>query len=86
LRHLAYRTPSAEGAWALGEAVFVIQPRRKGEDHGWLLMPGYDALRDENFLEVRDARELDFVARVWTGQHFPLGFHGNYYASPPGSQ
>jgi carotenoid cleavage dioxygenase-like enzyme len=70
----------------LGEAVFVPQPGRKGEDHGWLLMQGYDARRDENFLEVRDAGELDFVARVWTAQHFPLGFHGNFYSLPSASQ
>jgi carotenoid cleavage dioxygenase-like enzyme len=49
-------------------------------------MQGYDARRDENFLEVRDAGELDFVARVWTAQHFPLGFHGNFYSLPSASQ
>jgi hypothetical protein len=21
---------------------------------------------------------MDFVARIWTGIHFPLGFHGNF--------
>ena len=63
----------------LGEAVFAPQPGQEEEDHGWLLMQGYDARRDESFLEVRDAGELNFVARVWTGHHFPLGFHGNFY-------
>lgn len=70
----------------LGEAVFVPQPGRKEEDHGWLLMQGYDARRDESFLEVREAGELDFAARVWTGHHFPLGFHGNFYPILPASQ
>jgi hypothetical protein len=31
-----------------------------------------------NYLEIRDAAGLDFIARVWTGQPFPLGFHGNF--------
>ncbi len=61
-----------------GEAVFVPHPSQKEEDRGWLLMQGYDATRDENFLEIRDAATMDFEARVWTGQHFPLGFHGNF--------
>jgi all-trans-8'-apo-beta-carotenal 15,15'-oxygenase len=61
-----------------GEAVFVPHPNQKDEDRGWLLMQGYDASRDENFLEIRDAGTMDFEARVWTGRHFPLGFHGNF--------
>ena len=47
----------------------------------WLLAQGYDAGRDETFLELRDAGTLDFTARIWTGQHVPLGFHGNFYAA-----
>jgi all-trans-8'-apo-beta-carotenal 15,15'-oxygenase len=62
----------------LGEAVFVPHPGQQREDRGWLLMQGYEATRDENYLEVRDAATLEVVARVWTGQHFPLGFHGNF--------
>jgi all-trans-8'-apo-beta-carotenal 15,15'-oxygenase len=62
----------------LGEAVFVPHPGQDREDRGWLLMQGYDATRDENYLEVRDVDTLDMAARVWTGQHFPLGFHGNF--------
>jgi all-trans-8'-apo-beta-carotenal 15,15'-oxygenase len=62
----------------LGEAVFVPHPGLDREDRGWLLMQGYDAGRDENYLEIRDAESLDMEARIWTGQHFPLGFHGNF--------
>ena len=65
---------------AFGEPVFVPHPGRQEEDRGWLLAQGYDAGRDETFLELRDAATLDFTARIWTGQHFPLGFHGNFYA------
>jgi all-trans-8'-apo-beta-carotenal 15,15'-oxygenase len=69
---------------ALGEAVFVPRPAPEGaapaaaENDGWLLFQGYDAARDENYLEIRDAASLEFEARVWTGIHYPLGFHGNF--------
>jgi all-trans-8'-apo-beta-carotenal 15,15'-oxygenase len=62
----------------LGEPVFVPHPGRDAEDRGWILMQGYDGPRDENYLEIRDAGTMDFAARVWTGQHFALGFHGNF--------
>ena len=76
----------ADPGRALGEAVFGPHPGRKEEDRGWLLMQGYDAIRDESYLELRDAGALEFVARVWTGQHFPLGFHGNFYPTPSAGQ
>jgi len=56
----------------------VPHPGQQREDRGWLLMQGYEATRDEHYLEVRDAATLEVVARVWTGQHFPLGFHINF--------
>ncbi|OGI68325.1 MAG: hypothetical protein A2W18_09870 [Candidatus Muproteobacteria bacterium RBG_16_60_9] len=62
-----------------GEPVFVPHPGQTAEDRGWVLVQGYDARRDETFLEIRDAGTLGFEARVWTGQHFPLGFHGNFH-------
>ncbi len=62
-----------------GEPVFVPHPTKEGEDYGWIVLQGYDGLKDENFVEIRDAATLDFAARVWTGNHFPLGFHGNFY-------
>jgi carotenoid cleavage dioxygenase-like enzyme len=65
---------------AFEEAVFVPQPGKSGEDEGWLLHQGYSAIRDETFLDIRDAATLERAARVWTGQHFPVGFHGNFYA------
>ncbi len=63
-----------------GEPVFVPCPGKTGEDDGWILVMGYDALSDQTFLEIRDAATLDFQARVWTGVYFPLGFHGNFYS------
>jgi carotenoid cleavage dioxygenase-like enzyme len=64
----------------IAEPVFVPQTSKINEDRGWILAQGYDADKNENFLEIRDAQTLDFAARVWAnGQHFPLGFHGNFY-------
>lgn len=64
-----------------GEPVFVPKNSSVNEDGGWLLTQGYDGERNESFLEIRDAQTLDFASRIWAnGQHFPLGFHGNFYA------
>jgi all-trans-8'-apo-beta-carotenal 15,15'-oxygenase len=62
-----------------GEPVFVPHPTKEGEDQGWIVAQGYDGAKDDNFVEIRDAVTLDFEARIWTGNHFPLGFHGNFY-------
>jgi carotenoid cleavage dioxygenase-like enzyme len=77
----ADRRVEAGATRVFGEPVFVPHPGRREEDRGWLLAQGYDAGRDETFLELHDAGTLDFTARIWTGQHFPLGFHGNFYAA-----
>ncbi len=64
----------------IAEPVFVPKGNGQDEERGWILAQGYDAGKNENFLEIRDAQTLDFAARVWAGgQHFPLGFHGNFY-------
>ncbi len=66
----------------VAEPVFVPKTSTINEDCGWILAQGYDADKNESFLEIRDAQTLDFAARVWAnGQHFPLGFHGNFYSS-----
>lgn len=62
----------------LGEPVLVPRPDGRGERDGWLLLLGYDAGRDETFLDVRAAVSLDLTARVWLGRHLPLGFHGTF--------
>jgi all-trans-8'-apo-beta-carotenal 15,15'-oxygenase len=64
---------------AFEEAVFAAKPGKSDEDEGWLLHQGYSAVRNETYLDIRDAATLDRTARVWTGQHFPIGFHGNFY-------
>ncbi|NNF01006.1 MAG: hypothetical protein HKN25_18460, partial [Pyrinomonadaceae bacterium] len=66
----------------VAEPVFVPKTESGDEDSGWILAQGYDSDKNENFLEIRDAQTLDIAARVWaSGQHFPLGFHGNFYPS-----
>jgi carotenoid cleavage dioxygenase-like enzyme len=65
----------------VAEPVFVPKTSTINEDRGWILAQGYDGDKNENFLEIRDAQTLDFAARVWANeQHFPLGFHGNFYS------
>ena len=64
----------------LEEVVFAPRPGKSEETDGWLLGQGYDATLDQTFLEIRDAETLELEARVWTGEHLPLGFHGNFYS------
>jgi all-trans-8'-apo-beta-carotenal 15,15'-oxygenase len=77
-RKAGQRVSAGKGR-TFGEPVFVPHPGQTAEDRGWLLTLGYDAVRDQSFVEIRDAGTMDFEARVWTGNHFPLGFHGNFY-------
>jgi carotenoid cleavage dioxygenase-like enzyme len=63
---------------AFEEAVFAAKPGT-GENESWLLHQGYSAMRDETYLDIRDAATLERAPRVWTGQHFPVGFRGNFY-------
>ena len=49
----------AEPGRALGETVFAPRPNGRGEDDGWLLLQGYDARRNENYVEIRDASTGD---------------------------
>jgi all-trans-8'-apo-beta-carotenal 15,15'-oxygenase len=69
----------AEPGHALEEAVFVPKPGTMAEGEGWLMHQGYSAVRNETYLDIRDAATLESAARIWTGQHFPLGLHGNFY-------
>lgn len=64
-----------------GESVFAPGSESGGEEDGWIFTQGYDGDRNETFLEIRDAQTLEFQSRIWAnGQHFSLGFHGNYCA------
>jgi carotenoid cleavage dioxygenase-like enzyme len=65
-------------ARTFGEAIFSPQEGPKSENHGWILNQVYDGDRNETCLEIRDASTLELQARAWTGNHLPLGFHGNF--------
>lgn len=66
----------------IAEPVFVPKTKDINEDRGWILAQGYDGDKNENFLEILDAQTMDFATRIWAnGQHFPLGFHGNFYSA-----
>ncbi len=65
-----------------GEPVFVPKTSQINEERGWILAQGYDSDKNESFLEILDAQTLEFETRIWaSNQHFPLGFHGNFYNS-----
>lgn len=78
LHHGKNVTAETTAERAIGEPVFTARSRDSAEDEGWILNLGYDGGRDETFLEIRDAATLDVQARLWTGTHLPLGFHGNF--------
>ncbi len=66
---------------SVGEAVFVDDPSRTGEDGGWLLAYVYDAPSGRSAFVVLDAADLRSgpVATVALPQRVPAGFHGNWY-------
>jgi all-trans-8'-apo-beta-carotenal 15,15'-oxygenase len=72
--------PFAPYEWP-SEAVFV--PRGAGEDEGALISLVYDAKRHESAWMLFDAAHPDEgpFAKVWHGQHVPLGFHGAWRPS-----
>lgn len=64
----------------IAEPVFIPKSKSANEDQGWIIAQGYDAIKNESFIQIHDAQTLDFAARIWAGgQHIPLGFHGNFY-------
>ena len=72
---LTYETNKDE---LFGEPIYV-QGKNINEDDGHLLVPGFNNNRDESFLEILNASDMSFQARIWYDRYLPLGFHGNYY-------
>ncbi|MHC5063548.1 MAG: carotenoid oxygenase family protein [Planctomycetota bacterium] len=62
----------------VAEPVFVPREIEGAENDGWILQLGYDGERDETYLDVVDGKAFARQARIWTGTHLPLGFHGNF--------
>ena len=72
---LTYETNKNE---LFGEPIYV-QGKNFTEDDGYLLVPGFNNDRDESFLEILNANDMSFQARIWYDRYLPLGFHGNFY-------
>jgi len=73
------RRPIVPGQW-VGEPVFVPRSPEADEDDGFVLNLLFDAERDRSAIEILDARGIDSepLARIWTQERIPLGFHGSY--------
>jgi carotenoid cleavage dioxygenase-like enzyme len=71
-----FRDVRAGRGQMFGEPVSLV------DDAGgmWISHLGYDADRDETFLDIREPADLRLVARVWLGFRIPLGFHGHFVA------
>ncbi len=68
------------GSDLIGEAVFVPDPERSGEDEGYLALFRYDPARDSSDFLLLDARDLeaDPVAVVALPRRVPQGLHGSW--------
>jgi carotenoid cleavage dioxygenase-like enzyme len=66
-----------------GEAVFVGQPGRPGEDDGVVLSVVLDSARGTSFLLVLDASEFTEVARAELPHPVLFGYHGQYFDDLP---
>lgn len=68
------------GPCLIGEAVFVPDPERSGEDEGYLALFRYDPARDASDFLLLDARDLeaDPLAVVALPQRVPQGLHGSW--------
>jgi len=59
-----------------GEPLFIPHPGRKGEDHGWIAYIKFQVATRETYLELRDAANLQIVAKARLPHNIPPGFHG----------
>ncbi|MEQ8651502.1 MAG: carotenoid oxygenase family protein [Kiloniellales bacterium] len=68
------------GKSLIGEAVFVPDPERSGEDEGYLALFRYDPEHDSSDFLLLDARDLeaDPVAVVALPRRVPQGLHGSW--------
>lgn len=68
-----------KAAWdeTLGEPVFQAFDSKE-EDNGFVFVPGFSGSRDESFLDILNAKDMKRQARLWLGEYFPVGFHGNF--------
>jgi len=64
-----------------GEPVFIPTPNATAEDEGVLLSVVLDTEKQQSFLLILDAQNLQELARVDLPHIIPLGFHGEYFAA-----
>ncbi len=64
-----------------GEPFFVAKSRSRDEDEGYLAYIGYNQNLDQSFLEILDAADMKFLARIWANCYLPLGFHGHFISN-----
>jgi all-trans-8'-apo-beta-carotenal 15,15'-oxygenase len=78
---ISFKAPTGH---VCGEPIFISdesnQVNDKFNENGWCVFLGYDSHKDETYVQICDAKNMKFVARVFIGAHLPLGFHGAFYA------
>ena len=71
-----------EGGFPLCEPKFVARPGGTEEDDGVLLAP-FMAAEGRSMVAVLDGGSLNELARCYTPETFPMGFHSTFLASAP---
>jgi carotenoid cleavage dioxygenase-like enzyme len=61
-----------------GEPFYVSKKLKTAEDDGYLAYIGFNQDLNQSFLEIIDATNMKFLARIWTNKYIPLGFHGHF--------
>ncbi len=81
------RSRHAKGQY-VGEPIFVPRFAEAKEDDGYILHQRYHADSDKSSIDILDASNLNQepLARVWLNIRIPLGFHGNWHATPNASR
>jgi len=80
LQTLRPRRVKAEAQQVWGEPLYVPHPSSDPQNHraAWILHLGYDATRDQTFLDIRTPIDLELKTRIWFGRYIPIGFHGSF--------
>jgi all-trans-8'-apo-beta-carotenal 15,15'-oxygenase len=64
----------------VGEVLYCAKSQIQ-EDDGYLLLNGFDDDQKCSYLEILDAKDLNFLARVQLKNHLPIGLHGSLVKS-----
>lgn len=69
-----------DGNMHCSEAIFVPDPSGEDEDDGTLLTVCYSVEEERSFLVALNARDMTEIARAYTPNVVPAGFHGAFVA------